>query len=71
MLSLYSFGICYIAHLYYIKKIDSNTYQYQKSYGATNLGTMPDTMGRNSRVSTKHDLICDKDDDERLNRMFL
>ena len=38
---------------YYVKRVDNNTYHYQKSYGVTNVGTMPDTMGRTSSLSTK------------------
>ena len=75
MFSPYSFGICYIAHLYYVKRVNSNTYQYQKSFGATDAGTTPDTLGWTGSVSTKtlaqveeidKDLICGKDGDERV-----
>ena len=80
MFDQYPFGIYYVAHFYYVKRISSDSYQYQKSYGATDHSTSLENMKnivagsgdgvstiRSAQVEAMHpDLICQNDDEERV-----
>lgn len=80
MFDPYPFGIYYVAHFYYVKRISSDSYQYQKSYGATDHSTSLENMKnivagsgdgvstiRSAQVEAMHpDLICQNDDEERV-----
>ncbi len=71
------FGIYYALICAWVKRVNSNSYQYQKCYGTTSTsGASPDGMNQGcTNVETKTssqiqainpDLICDKDGEERL-----
>ena len=77
MFTPYPFGIYYAVCFFWVKRINENSYQYQKSHGTTSsAGTSPAEINQNcSRLQTKtkkeitemhHDLICDNDGDEKL-----
>jgi hypothetical protein len=80
MFDPYPFGIYYVAHFYYVKRISSYSYQYQKSYGATDHSTSLKNMKnivegsgdgvstiRSAKVEAMHpDLICQNDGEERV-----
>ena len=76
MFNPWPFGICYIAHFYYVKRLSSDSYQFQKTYGGTNRGTSPNNMTKSgvgtstrtqAQVEAMHpDLICQKDGEERV-----
>ena len=69
------FGIYYVLDCFYVKRINSNSYQYQEVYGTTQVANVPDNIGRLRSVTTKTlaevqeicpDLVCNRDGDERL-----
>lgn len=75
MFSPHPFGLYYVANIYYVKRVNGDNYQFQKSYGTTYSATTPSKMGKADDVSSKtlaqiedidKDLVCDKDGDERL-----
>ena len=71
----YPFGIYYVLDCFYVKRINSNNYQYQQVYGSTLSAKTLNDMGSATSVTTKTlaqvqamcpDLVCDKDGDERV-----
>ena len=70
------FGIIYVAHFYYVKRINNNSYQYQKCFGATQNATSVQTMNKYcssvtqktlAQIQSLHpDLVCNKDGEERV-----
>ena len=70
------FGIMYVAHFYYVKRINNNSYQYQKCFGATQNATSVQTMNKYcssvtqktlAKIQSLHpDLVCNKDGEERV-----
>lgn len=69
------FGIYYLIDCFYVKRINSNSYQFQEIWGSTVSARTPNDMGRAASVTTRTlaqvqamcpDLVCDKDGDERL-----
>ena len=77
MFNPWPFGIRYIAHFYYVKRINSNSYQYQKTFGATNEGasspnnlsfSIPNTSTMTqAQIEEIHpDLVCQNDGEERV-----
>ena len=72
----YPFGIFYIVHFYYVKRLSSNSYQIQKIYAGTGGGNSPNNMVRSdvtilsrARVHAQEihpDLVCQNDGEERV-----
>lgn len=74
MFNPWPFGISYSINFVYVKRLNSNSYQYQSSWGSTESGVSPVDMGRSS-ISTKKsseienvstDLLCSRDGEEKL-----
>ena len=75
MYNPWPFGIYYLIDCFYVKRINSNNYQYQEVWGSTTSAKTLNDMGSATSVTTKTlaqveamcpDLICDKDGDERV-----
>lgn len=75
MFSPHPFGIYYVTHFYYVKRVDSNTYQFQNNYGTSYSATSPSKMGNAGDTETKalaqieeidKGLICDRNGEERV-----
>ena len=76
MFSPWPLGIFYSLDIYYVKRLDSSTYLHQQCWATTEAGTSPSNMfkGRTGtwQITTTQataihpDLICDKDNDERV-----
>ena len=75
MFNPWPFGIYYIAHFHYVKRTNSNSYQYQKIYGSTSEGTSPNSMRSRMTTSTMTqaqieeihpDLVCQNDGEEKV-----
>ena len=76
MFNPWPFGISYIAHFYYVKRLSCDSYQLQKTFGGTDSGTSPNNMTKSgvntstitqAQVEAMHpDLICQKDGEERV-----
>lgn len=76
MFNPFPFGLYYAVNYEWVKRINSNSYQYQHCYATTNYGTSPAGMNRGyESVATKTqadveaknpDLVCDKDGEERV-----
>ena len=76
MFNPWPFGIIYIAHFHYVKRLSSDSYQFQKTYAGTDRGTSPNNMDKSgvgtstktqAYVESLHpDLICQKDGEERV-----
>ena len=71
------FGVYYVLACYWVKRINSNSYQWQHCYGTTSTnGTSPAEMNQKckdietktlSQIETAYpDLVCSKDGDERV-----
>ncbi len=69
------FGIYYVLDCFYVKRINSNNYQYQQVWGSTKSAKTLNDMGDIWSVKTKTlaqvqamspDLVCDTDGEERL-----
>lgn len=77
MFTPHPFGIRYVTHFFYIKRINDNSYQYQKCFGATHEATSSiETMDKTcdpiwtktlAEIQEIHpDLVCNKDGEERV-----
>ena len=76
MFSPFPFGICFSFDYFHIKRLNSDSYQYDDGWGSTESGGSPNTMSMQCNgTSTKNksqiekihpDLVCDKDGDERV-----
>ncbi len=77
MFNPWPFGISYIAHFYYVKRLNSNSYQYQKTYASTTGGNSPNnlnfgfqntsTMTGSNKIEEIHpDLVCQNDGEEKV-----
>ena len=77
MFKPWPFGIYYIAHFYYVKRLSSNEYLYQMTYSCFDSGNSPSNVPSvicnplakvtKSSIEMIHsDLICDKNGDERV-----
>ena len=76
MFNPWPFGISYSINFIYVKRLNSNSYQYQSSWGSTESGVSPVNMGRYvGGIPTKKlseienvntDLVCSRDGEEKL-----
>lgn len=76
MFDPWKLGIAFSTDYFYVKRLDSNSYQYHEAWGSTESGNSPTTIGRRangvstrtaSQVEARHpDLLCEKDGEERL-----
>lgn len=76
MFNPWPFGIYYAVSYEWVKRINSNSYQFQHCYATTSASPSPLGMNRNcdsvktitqADVEAKNpDLVCDKDGDERV-----
>ena len=76
MFKPFQLGIYYIAHFHYVKRLNSNSYQYQKTWSATSTGNTPNNMGKSgvdtltrtqAQLEALHpDLVCQHDGEERV-----
>ena len=72
MFSPWPFGIYYVAHFYYVKRLNKDSYMYQKSYGATNSYYINARITNVSTITTDQvkamhqDLVCSRDGEERV-----
>ena len=76
MFTPWPFGVYYVFACYWVKRVSSDSYQWQHCFGTTDPGTSPASMHQNCRSivtkslsqieSTHPDLVCSKDGDERV-----
>ena len=77
MFNPWPFGIYYAMFCHYVKRINSNNYQYQYNCATMSTGNAPNnnsmflncSSGSKSLAQVKNmhpDLVCDKDGDERV-----
>ena len=76
MFSPWSLKMYYVVACYCVKRISSNSYKFQHCFGSTSRGSTPSEMFQqcgsvltrtSDQVKKMHkDLICDKDDEERV-----
>lgn len=76
MFNPWPFGVYYVLACYWVKRVNSNSYQWQHCYGTGSTGISPAEMNQNcdsvttknlSQIEAAHpDLVCSKDGDERV-----
>ena len=77
MFTPWPFGVYYVLACYWVKRVNSNSYQWQHCYGTTSpFKTSPAGMNQNcksivtkslSEIESAHpDLVCNKDGKERV-----
>ena len=76
MFKPWSFGIYYAVHFVWVKRLNDNSYQFQRCWGTSSRGTSPSemyqtcldvtTLTRAEIEQINTNLICDKNEDERV-----